>query len=260
LGIDENSSLTEIKEAYRKLSKKFHPDLNQNDNYFESRFKEIQEAYEILSDPTKRRRYDAALTAFKSGMATGTPKKARNKTIWIDVLFTLVLISITLVFGAYVKKAMSSSVINEPNMLATANPAPLIIAKHHKKKHTFTLKSVQPIIEVDPAVTTVRQVQPVAVTHISPVQSPVVVIRPKPVAPDSDDNARSDKSFLYATYIHSNLTGVTNMRQSGTYNSAVIAAIPTNSQVFVLEKGGTYYKVRYNSSAGYVPKWALKAK
>lgn len=59
LGIGENSSSTEIKNAYRKLSKKFHPDVNQGDKYFEERFKEIQNAYEVLSDSNKRAKYDS---------------------------------------------------------------------------------------------------------------------------------------------------------------------------------------------------------
>src|SRR5882757_3453995 len=66
LGTDANCSFDEIKEAYRKLSKKFHPDLNQNDAYFESRFREIQEAYETLIDPSRRLIYDAALKKSKS--------------------------------------------------------------------------------------------------------------------------------------------------------------------------------------------------
>ena len=48
LGVNKNASLKEIKDAYRKLSKKYHPDLNNGDIYFEERFKEIQEAYEYL--------------------------------------------------------------------------------------------------------------------------------------------------------------------------------------------------------------------
>src|ERR1017187_10015392 len=58
LGLSENASKEAIKEAYRKLSKKFHPDLNEGDKYFEERFKEIQEAYEILMNDEKRKQYD----------------------------------------------------------------------------------------------------------------------------------------------------------------------------------------------------------
>jgi curved DNA-binding protein CbpA len=58
LGIKENSSLEEIKKAYRKLSLKFHPDKNYGDEFFAERFKEIQEAYETLSKKNKRNEYD----------------------------------------------------------------------------------------------------------------------------------------------------------------------------------------------------------
>lgn len=58
LGIKKDASDDEIKKAYRKLSKKFHPDVNDGDLYFTERFKDIQEAYEILSDPLRKRDYD----------------------------------------------------------------------------------------------------------------------------------------------------------------------------------------------------------
>lgn len=58
LGINENSNQNEIKKAYRKLSLKFHPDKNDGDKFFEERFKEITEAYEILNDSKKREYYD----------------------------------------------------------------------------------------------------------------------------------------------------------------------------------------------------------
>ena len=52
------ASSDEIKKAYRKLSIKFHPDKNDGDSFFEERFKEIQEAYEILSNAARRTAYD----------------------------------------------------------------------------------------------------------------------------------------------------------------------------------------------------------
>lgn len=58
LGVDKNCSVEDIKKAYRKLSHKFHPDKNDGDTFFADRFKEINEAYEILSDTTKRAAYD----------------------------------------------------------------------------------------------------------------------------------------------------------------------------------------------------------
>ena len=58
LGLKQTASTDEVKKAYRKLSLKFHPDKNDGDDFFTERFKEIQEAYEILVDSSKRVKYD----------------------------------------------------------------------------------------------------------------------------------------------------------------------------------------------------------
>jgi curved DNA-binding protein CbpA len=61
LGVNRDASELEIRTAYKKLSIKFHPDKNQGDSFFEDRFKEVQEAYEVLSNPLKRANYNAEL-------------------------------------------------------------------------------------------------------------------------------------------------------------------------------------------------------
>ena len=58
LGVSKDASVDEIKLAYRKLAKKFHPDINKEDPNAKEKFIEVQEAYEVLSDPEKRRNYD----------------------------------------------------------------------------------------------------------------------------------------------------------------------------------------------------------
>ena len=58
LGIGKNATDAEIKSAYRKLAKKYHPDLNPGDKEAEEKFKEVNEANDVLSDPQKRQRYD----------------------------------------------------------------------------------------------------------------------------------------------------------------------------------------------------------
>ncbi len=58
LGVEKNASTEEIKKAYRKLARKYHPDVNGGDPEAEARFKEINEAYEVLRDPQRRSHYD----------------------------------------------------------------------------------------------------------------------------------------------------------------------------------------------------------
>ena len=58
LGISKGASEEEIKKAYKKLARKYHPDMNPGDKEAEEKFKEINEANEVLSDPDKKARYD----------------------------------------------------------------------------------------------------------------------------------------------------------------------------------------------------------
>src|SRR5437867_4068729 len=58
LGVAKTATEKEIKQAYRKLARKHHPDVNPGDKSAEVRFKEINEAYEVLGDPPKRKKYD----------------------------------------------------------------------------------------------------------------------------------------------------------------------------------------------------------
>ena len=58
LGVEKNASADEIKKAYRKKAIQFHPDKNPGDKQAEENFKEAAEAYDVLSDPQKRQRYD----------------------------------------------------------------------------------------------------------------------------------------------------------------------------------------------------------
>lgn len=69
LGIDKNASADEIKRAYRTLAKKYHPDLNGHSAESEEKFKEINEAYSVLSDPDKKRNYDMYGSAEGNGFS-----------------------------------------------------------------------------------------------------------------------------------------------------------------------------------------------
>ncbi len=68
LGVKKTAGDDEIKKAYRKLAKKYHPDSNPNDTVAAERFKEINEAYDVLSDPEKKKLYDQfGMAAFEAG-------------------------------------------------------------------------------------------------------------------------------------------------------------------------------------------------
>src|ERR1700754_668937 len=58
LGLSKSASADDIKKAHRKLVRQYHPDVNKDNKQAEERFKEVQEAYDVLSDTTKRRNYD----------------------------------------------------------------------------------------------------------------------------------------------------------------------------------------------------------
>jgi len=67
LGVSRTATADDIKQAYRKLARKYHPDVNPGDKTAEEKFKDIGEAYEVLSDPEKRKRYDQLGENWKTG-------------------------------------------------------------------------------------------------------------------------------------------------------------------------------------------------
>jgi len=80
LGVSPDASYEDIKKSYRKLSLKYHPDKNENDDFFVARFREIQEAYEILSDEVKRKSYDQNLESHQKTFRYHVPPSIKTFT------------------------------------------------------------------------------------------------------------------------------------------------------------------------------------
>lgn len=84
LGVSKTASQDEIKKAYRKLARKFHPDMNPNDKSSEEKFKEINEAYEVLSDASKREKYDRFGTSWQQYERSGGRPEDFDWSQWVS--------------------------------------------------------------------------------------------------------------------------------------------------------------------------------
>jgi curved DNA-binding protein CbpA len=295
LGLEADCTFDDIKEAYRKLSKKFHPDLNQGDDYFVSRFREVNEAYEILIDPEKRRRYDKNLKAFRPvdeefqkrqyyrQQAENNRRQAHNthhrpKTSSSHTGITIALVLLGLVVAVYLVESFghSNKIKKASGDTVAVSPAPGIKPhKHHGKKHLKNRSDsaadiFSPSLEdrkfAKPSAVVEKQQPAHTGRQAKAENNKPIAVKPgglasgRQIVAESNANTVASNSFPYSTYVRPNVTGVVNLRKSNEYSSVVIEKIPANSEVLVLQKGEVYYKVSYNNNVGYVPKWALGRK
>lgn len=270
LGVNPDCTFDEIREAYRKLSKKFHPDLNTGDRYFETRFEEINEAYHILSDPDERRQYDKEQQKIRAGSqmvlspgeynqaTSGTSTIGNQKRRGPGIGMSVALLITVLVFATYVVISISPS----KKTVIKSDPVPdnvsaTTIHKHHKKKSIHKTVPVPgfpdpDVIKVNPKPATAVEWHPVKENNPAP-----DAIVSKPPAAANNSQSTYNGNYLYTTYLRSNATGVINMRSADYYNAEITQRIPANSKVYVIAREGDYYKVAFNNNVGYVPKWCV---
>lgn len=184
--------------------------------------------------------------------------------------FKVLVIAGILLVAAYAVKLSTSGTkqkIDAEPTVAVTHPV-----KKHRKKHkhkSYLATAKKPVLKKDTAkaVTTglvkvqkptpVKAVVPNIVTAPKPAPvKPVLPVESLPVKQPTENN----NGFLYTTYVHPNVTGIVKMRREDKFSSNIIADIPANAKVQVLQKGDMYYRVAYNNNIGFVPKWALQDK
>jgi len=172
----------------------------------------------------------------------------------ISTSFAVILILAAILLGGFLFKYFTKA---KPKTL-TGNTVAIHPHKKHKKKHGpkkyIAAESSKRSFNTEKITSA-----PVAA---KPVAAKPAEIKSKPVKKIADNikTSKPNQAFLYATYVQPNITGLVKLRAEGKFYSNTVATIPANSKVWVLEKGDTYYRVSYNNTIGFVPKWALQEK
>lgn len=267
LGTDSNCTPDEISEAYRKLAKRFEPTYGEDDDFLRSHFREISEAYEILSDPARRKVYDASIRKVHK------KQLANFKTGYLNMALTGSLIVFTGVFGFYVVRSLNvnhARPVAEPVKIATVDQVVPHVIKHHKRKLYSSSATTQ--IAASKLATIKKDTVKVAPV-VAAAKSEPIMISPKPASTPAQvktvqipivnnvqaktKHATAPIDSSYTTYLKPNLSGSIYLHQMADYMSTVVTVLPHNSLVKVLQKGQSFYKIAYNNQVGYLPRWMI---
>lgn len=234
LGTASNSTRDQIDEAYRKLAQKFAPGGFEDDDFLQSHFKEITEAYAILSDPERRRKYDHALRR-------GYLQRARYfKISYLNIAVTLALLVFTGLFGWYVIRAINghdAPVAPAKMVQVTDSVSVPKVLKHRHHRHHH--------INITPAPAYAVKATPVDTSALNKPVKKHPVVAPVPV-PQADAG--------YIAYIKADISGQVYMHKRADYLSDVLSVLPHHAQVRIVDKDKSFYKVVYNGQTGYVPR------
>jgi hypothetical protein len=244
LGTASNSTREQIDEAYRKLTQKFAPGSFEDDDFLQSHFKEITEAYAILSDPERRKKYDHALRR-------GYLQRARYfKISYLNIAVTLALLIFTGLFGWYVMRTINGrdAPVVSPKIVQVADPvsAPKVV-KHHRHRHHH--------INIIPA--------PVYAAKATPVDTSALNM-PKPAAAATKKRPAAAPAQVplvdpgYMAYIKADISGQVYMHKRPDYLSEVLSVLPHHAPVRIVDKDKSFFKVVYNGQTGYVPRSTIE--
>ena len=244
LGTASNCTGDEIDEAYRKLAQKFAPGTFEQDHFLQSHFREITEAYSILSDPERRRKYDNALRR-------SYVRKGRYFNIsYLNIAVTLALLVFTGLFGWYVMRVINGHEVKPVQQVAQVEPEPEVttVVKHHKKHHKIKVSGYS------------RKYTLVDTTALAAASKPVIAVVKKPapvvVAPPAFPVMKADSG--YTAFLKADLSGPVYLHRRADYMSDVVSVLPHHAHIRVLERDRNFYKISYNGQAGFVPRSTIE--